>query len=132
MRAIRTHDFLYIRNFKPDRWPAGDPEGYGDIDGSPTKTFMMKHREEPKVKPLFALAFGKRPAEELYDIRKDPGQLHNVADDPAYADAKRKLAAQLTAELQATADPRILGKGDVFDTYPYVPRMRKPKPKKGR
>jgi len=134
MRAIRTHDFLYIRNFKPDRWPAGDPESYGDIDGSPTKTFMMKHRGDPKVKPLFALAFGKRPAEELYDLRKDPGQLRNVAGDPAYADARKKLADQLAAELAATADPRILGKGDVFDTYPYVPRMRKrkPKPKKGR
>jgi len=42
-RAIRTHEFLYIRNFMPDRWPAGDPvdggepyystRAYGDIEG---------------------------------------------------------------------------------------------------
>ena len=26
MRAIRTHDYAYIRNYEPDRWPAGDPD----------------------------------------------------------------------------------------------------------
>ena len=119
MRAIRTRDYLYIRNFKPDRWPAGDPEGYGDIDGSPSKTYMMEHRDEPGVKRLFELAFGKRPAEELYDLRKDPDQLNNVADRSEYAKSKEKLAAALMAELKATKDPRALGKGDIFDKYPY-------------
>jgi len=127
MRAIRTHDYLYIRNFKPDRWPAGDPEGYGDIDNSPTKTYMMQNRNEPKVKKLFELAFGKRPAEELYDLRKDPGQLNNVADKPQYEKAKKKLATELTAKLKATKDPRVLGKGDIFDKYPYYGRGYKPK-----
>jgi len=32
MRAIRTPDFLYIRNFKPQRWPMGDPRGLGSND----------------------------------------------------------------------------------------------------
>ena len=41
-RAIRTDAFLYIRNFRPDRWPAGDPEDYSDIDGGPTKYYMME------------------------------------------------------------------------------------------
>jgi len=141
MRAIRTHDFLYIRNFKPDRWPAGAPKGYdqpvdivvsrprgthygyADVDASPTKSFMLKHHEDPKVKKLFELAFGKRPTEELYDLRKDPAQLNNVADNPGYAKVKNKLADVLMAELKATEDPRVLGKGDVFDTYPYYGGM---------
>ena len=128
-RAIRTYDYLYIRNFAPDRWPAGDPvdggepyyksRGYGDIDNSPTKSWMMEHRQEPEVKRLFELAFEKRPAEELYDSRKDPDQLKNIADDPEYADAKKDLAARLMAELRATQDPRVLGQGEVFDGYPY-------------
>lgn len=128
-RAIRTHEFLYIRNFKPDRWPAGDPtmsgepfdpnRVYGDIDDSPSKTYMMEHRDEPQVKPLFELAFEKRPAEELYELSKDPHQLHNVAADPAYAEAKKRLESSLLAELKATGDPRILGGGDAFDSYPY-------------
>jgi len=127
MRAIRTHEYLYIRNFKPDRWPAGDPEGYGDIDNSPTKTYMIQYRDEPKVKKLFELAFGKRPAEELYDLKKDPGQLNNVAEQPQYAKAKKKLAAELMAKLKATKDPRALGQGGLFDKYPYYGSGYKPK-----
>ena len=131
-RAIRTHDFLYIRNFKPHLWPAGTPQDYRDIDGGPTKTYMMQHRDEAKVKPLFKLAFGKRPAEELFDVRQDPDQLRNVANAPAYARAKKKLAEQLMAELKATADPRVVGGGDKFDAYPYLGGggRRKPKGKK--
>lgn len=68
---------------------------------------------------IFEVSFEKRPAEELYDLKKDPAQLNNVADQPEYADVKRKLSKAMLAELTATKDPRVLGKGDVFDRYPY-------------
>ena len=137
MRAIRTHDFLYIHNFKPDRWPSGYPAGYSqpvdivvskprdtkfgyaDTDASPTKSYMLRHRDDLKVKRLFEMAFAKRPAEELFDLQKDPGQLNNVAGEPQYANVKKELAAALMAELKATKDPRVLGRGDAFDQYPY-------------
>jgi uncharacterized sulfatase len=128
MRAIQTHDFLYIRNFKPDLWPAGDPqvkEGYwpavpyGDMDASPTKTYMMEHKDDPSVKRLFELGFEKRPGEELFDLHKDPGQLNNVAEAPKYAKVKHELASALSAELSATKDPRVLGTGDAFDKYHF-------------
>ena len=32
IRGLRTRDFLYLRNFAPERWPAGDPPIYGDVD----------------------------------------------------------------------------------------------------
>lgn len=125
-RAIRTKEFLYIRNFEPGRWPAGvasaaDCEGgiaYHDIDVGPSKAYMVAHREDAAVKRLFDLGFGKRPAEELYDLDKDPDQLSNVALDPAYLDARTKLADRLLAELIATKDPRVLGEGAKFDRYP--------------
>jgi N-sulfoglucosamine sulfohydrolase len=85
IRAIRTKDYLYIRNFRPDRWPAGDPEQYfavgpfGDIDGGPTKSLLLDRRTDPAFAFLFQLATAKRPAEELYDLRRDPEQLVNVA-----------------------------------------------------
>ena len=146
MRAIRTGDFLYIHNFKPDRWPSGYPSGYSqpveivvskprgtkfgyaDTDASPTKSYMLRHRDDPKVRRQFELAFAKRPAEELYDLQKDPGQLNNVADKAEYAEVKKKLAAALMAELKATKDPRVLGKGDAFDQYPYYGGGIPPKP----
>ncbi|MBN2311908.1 MAG: sulfatase, partial [Candidatus Hydrogenedentes bacterium] len=75
-RGIRSVDYLYIRNFEPDRWPAGDPPVYGDIDGSsPTKTYLVEHAEDDGVAELFRLATAKRPAEELYRVKDDPGQM---------------------------------------------------------
>jgi hypothetical protein len=87
-RALRTDDYLYIRNFKPERWPAGDPEPggdndrtFGDIDDGPTKSFM-RGSPDPQVRRLWVLAVAKRPAEELYDLNSDPDELINLADDP--------------------------------------------------
>jgi hypothetical protein len=77
-----------------------------------------KDRDETH-RMLFDLAFAKRPAEELYDMNKDPEQLRNVAQDPAYQKTKEALARQLTAELRESNDPRVIGDGDRFDQYPY-------------
>ena len=78
---------------------------------------------------VFRLAFGKRPAEELYDLDKDPGQLTNVADRPEYAEAKRALRADLDRWMAETGDPRATGDGDPWDRYPYFgdrPRPNRP------
>jgi len=122
MRAIRRHDFLYIRNPKPDRWPAGDPEDYGDIDGGPTKTYMMEHRDDPDVAPLFELAFGMRPEEELYDLAEGPDQMDNVAGAARYAQVQRQLRDELRRHMADTLDPRSVGKGDFFDGTEYYGR----------
>jgi arylsulfatase A-like enzyme len=124
-RAIRTREFLYIRNFHPERWPAGDPElwkavgPFGDIDGGPSKDVVVAGKDDPKIGKLFQLACGKRPAEELYDVAKDPFQLTNVADKPEYAEARKKLRAELDRWMGATADPRAKGDDDRWDKYPY-------------
>jgi len=123
-RAVRTRDFLYIRNLTPDRnpcgdrpgpvYPADDPVGgFGDTDGGPTKTYLWQHRAE--LGALCDLSFGRRPAEEIYDIRRDPYNLRNLADAPEYAAAKRKLADRLDAHLKRTLDPRASGRGSELD-----------------
>ncbi len=129
-RAIRNHDFLYIRNFKPDRWPAGTPNQgkafiprfwIADCDNGPTKTYMVENRDkDDHHRQLYELSFGKRPAEELYDCRKDPEQMQNLADDLAYADVKESMSELLIEQLEQTADPRVIGGGDKFDEYPYL------------
>src|ERR1019366_4996130 len=59
MRAIRTRDYLYVRNYRPERFPAGVDSGradaYRDIDPGPSKQFMMDHRGDPAVANLFEL-----------------------------------------------------------------------------
>jgi arylsulfatase A-like enzyme len=123
-RAIRTRDFLYIRNFRPDRWPAGDPDAvrdpkrpFADCDDGPTKRWILAHRDEEK--DLFNLCFGKRPGEELYDLKKDPHNIKNVANDPAYAKNKARLRSQLDQWMRDAADPRATKDDDHWDNYPY-------------
>lgn len=121
-RSVRTRTHLYIRNFRPDRWPAGDPgvskvQGiYGDIDAGPTKKLLISDTESE----LFKLACAKRPAEELYELADDPHQLKNVAADPACADVLKDLRARLADWMTKTNDPRATEDTDVFDTYPYL------------
>jgi arylsulfatase A-like enzyme len=129
MRSVRTHDFLYIRNFRPDRWPAGTPDAdkaviegrwLADCDNGPTKLFMVEHRDDDAThRRLYDLAFARRSAEELYDLREDPGQMTNVAEEKAYAQVKERLAAQLLAELERTGDPRAVGGAERLEAYPY-------------
>jgi arylsulfatase A-like enzyme len=139
MRALRTKDFVYIRNFAPDRMPMGDakgalaPEalssgalvedtrvGFADMDSSPTKAWLVAHRSDEQGKWFFEHAFGKRPSEELYDIRKDPDQVKNVAEDPAYAKAKAEMSEQLMSRLIAAKDPRVTGDGKTFERPPFT------------
>ena len=108
-RALRTADFLYIRNYEPDRWPSGDPIAfrenrgkYGEVDRSPTKAFMEAHRQNSRFMKLFELAFEKRPYEELYDLRRDPGQLYNIVKNPKYEKQKQKLVTVFEKEFGPT------------------------------
>ena len=129
-RAIRTHDFLYIRNFMPDRWPNGTPNyqqaaipgaWYADTDNGPTKTYIVENRERDDAhRRAFDLCFAKRPAVELYDLKRDPQQLLNVAAADSYAKTVAELQERLTTELEQTGDPRIVGGGAKFDEFPYL------------
>lgn len=125
IRGIRTRDYLYLWNLRPDRWPAGDPKAwhavgdYGDVDGSRAKEFMIAHQYDPRVRPLFDLCFGKRPVEELYDLRADPHQTANVADKPEHAAARSALRAQVEQWMRDTADPRVDPGCDIWDAFPY-------------
>lgn len=124
-RAVRTKDYLYIRNFRPDRWPAGDPEmwfsvgPFGDCDGSPSKEFILAHRDDPEYGSYLRLGFEKRPAEELYDLSRDPEQIVNLAGLSKYSAAKEKLRGKLDNWMKETKDPRATGDDDPWDSYPY-------------
>jgi arylsulfatase A-like enzyme len=142
MRAIRTREFLYIRNLRPDRWPAGDPEihqdpprSFGDCDAGPTKQYILDHRDESKLMKYqyFTLCFDKRPAEELYDVKKDPHEIHNLAGEADYAVALKDCRAKLDQWMKDTADPRAFKDDDHWDKYPYfggAAAASKPKGKK--
>lgn len=122
MRALRTRDYLYIRNFAPDRWPTGgeflssNRTTHGDVDAAPIRDFMLDPANREKYPGQFELCFGRRPAEELYHLPSDPHQLNNLAlqDHPELAPHRQRLET----ELKRSGDPRIEGR-DPWQNYIY-------------
>ena len=136
-RVIRTENYLLVRNFTPERWPAGAPQklnqdgslgpmhdAYHDIDAAPSLTYLVENRDDPTVGYFFHLAVDLRPEIELYDIKKDPGCLINLAGAPTYIPIRQELERELNSFLRSTNDPRIMGNGDIFESYPRVSRLR--------
>lgn len=138
-RAIRTDDHLYIINFRPERWPLGEPYRLAgdhpptpqeitnrtrvtlpDEDAGPTKAWLVGQRHHPTWQPLFELAYGRRPAEELYDLKVDPHQVQNVAEEPRYQPVREALRTRLLNELRQTGDPRLIDDGDFFENPPLA------------
>ena len=120
IRAIYKGDHLYIHNFEIDRWPAGDPiTGYLNCDGSPTKTEILDLRRSATNRNFWDLCFGKRPQEELFNVKKDPDCVINLARSPEQVTIMKRLKEQLFTSLKAQGDPRMNGNGAIFDNYPY-------------
>lgn len=121
VRCIVRDQWLYIHNFEPSRWPVGNPEaGYLNTDGGVTKTWILDAHRKDSGDKHWALCFDKRPAEELYDLSNDYDCVNNLADATAQGDRKEQLKRQLFEELKAQEDPRMLGKGGVFEAEPYA------------
>jgi arylsulfatase A-like enzyme len=138
-RAIRTADYAFIINFRPDRYPLGDhyrlkgdnPPTVDELtentfvtlpdeDAGPAKAWIVDHRNDPLWKKSFEHAYGKRPKEELFDLKKDPHQMKNVAEDLAYAEVVQELRERLLAELTRTGDPRMKNEGEYFENPPLA------------
>jgi arylsulfatase A-like enzyme len=141
-RAIRTDQYLYIINFEPERWPMGTGPGYGaaevampdyeslrentfaafgDLDASPTKAWVVTHRDQDPES--FQYAVGRRPRYELFDIRDDPHCLENLAQQPGMDRIRGQLHERLMNELKRTGDPRVSG-DVVFERSPFTDEVQ--------
>lgn len=119
IRGILNDKFLYLHNFEPDRWPAGNPEtGYLDTDGSPTKTHILELGRRMRSDPFWQWNFGMRPAQELYALPQDSDCVQNLANQPDYRLVGEELKSKLFKELTAQGDPRMSAEGAIFDRYP--------------
>ncbi len=138
-RALRTQDHVLIVNFKPDRWPLGNPyrlDGADeptfaelaqttfvtlpDDDAGPTKAWFVGARKSPEWSALFDKFYGRRPMFELYDLKADPHEMNNVAESPAYAAVRKEMTDRLFTILRETGDPRMLEDGKYFETPPLA------------
>jgi N-sulfoglucosamine sulfohydrolase len=134
-RAIRTDDFLLIRNFHPERWPNGTPDyqqavipnaWFADTDNGPTKSYIVNNQDRDEQHRLsYELCFGMRPEIEFYDLRTDAEQVNNVVSLSQYSAQINNLSSRLETVLKESNDPRLLNKGVTedginFDDYPYL------------
>ena len=118
IRGIVTSEFLYLCNYEPSRWPAGNPEtGYLDTDGSPTKSNILQIGRTDRANLFWRLNFGLRPDQELYDLNVDRDCIHNVASASGMEPYAIALRQRMEKMLQSQGDPRMDGRGDVFDKY---------------
>ena len=120
VRCLRTKQYLYVHNLKSERWPAGNPEtGFTNCDSSPTKDRILSLHENGE-EFYFELSFGKRPEEELYNIKKDPHCMENLAFTEEGREYCVQFGSVLEKSLLQSGDPRSVGVGCDFDTYDYV------------
>ena len=118
IRGIVSEDWLYLHNFETSRWPAGNPEtGYLNCDGGATKSKILSLRRDQQDTKLWRLCFAARPTEELYDLRNDADCVRNLATSPSQQERVVRMRTLLFERLTAQEDPRMLGRGSVFDTY---------------
>jgi N-sulfoglucosamine sulfohydrolase len=127
MRALRKDDYLLIWNQEPGMWPAGHPDiafshdfyPFGDVDGSPTKNFLLGLQDSGTMDWYYDMSFGKRPELELYYLPEDPFQLKNLSGLNEYREKADTMKAELVDYLQQRNDLRQSGQEDVYYQAPY-------------
>ena len=122
IRSVRTKDFLYIRNYYPNEpFPIWVPY----LSNMPIYKEMLRLDAEDKLTgPQKSWMAYKRPPEELYDVKADPYQINNLAENPGYKsvrDELRKRQDQWTIE---TGDMGLLNEPEMIETM--WPGMKQP------
>jgi arylsulfatase A-like enzyme len=93
-RAIRTKRYKYIRQFGERLEPV-----LPNVDDSPSKDLLVAAGWRER----------RRPREQLYDLVMDPGEMRNLAGDPAFDEVQTALDERLHRWMAETADPLLDG-----------------------
>src|SRR6202011_1993078 len=92
MRAVRTKQFKYIRNYLP-AVPWMQHNEYKE-QNYPTWNLVKDWARQGKLtreQALFAAA--EKPIEELFDVQADPDEVRNLANDSMHRDVLKQLRA---------------------------------------
>ncbi|WP_083690032.1 sulfatase [Colwellia sp. UCD-KL20] len=130
IRAVRNKQYKYILNYYPNL-PYSQFSGYKKLE-YPVVTLMEMFNEQNKLTPVQKQWFTHlRPAEELYDIIKDPEEVHNLAGNPDYKNIVDDMHKTLMDWEKETGDqgailedPRMAAKLDK-DTWEFYQHKMK-------
>ena len=125
VRTIRTKKYQLVWNMKPDRSPTGDNFNEAVAAKAVTNEIIRLKDSSAQFSKIYQDALGPRPEFELHNMELDPSGLINLADDPEYKEIFDKLFASLKEQLIDDGDPRLHGKGDIWESYPRFMGIRR-------
>lgn len=103
IRCIRTKEYKYFRNFMPEK--GYQLSGYA-LSVHPHLRPVLEAFQQGKLNRAQSLYFSPvKPAEELYDIQKDPSEINNLTDDPKHKPWLGDGRAKLKSWLKSISDP---------------------------
>lgn len=102
VRAATDGRFKYIRSYIPYRQFA--LRNYYQWGMPSNKAWDKLVLGGHNTNPDWAQTFNAHPAEMLFDLEKDPGELHNLSDSPEYAEVLVKMRTALSGHIRATKD----------------------------
>jgi len=111
IRSVRTRNFKYIRNFEPER-PYLQHSGYKKLQYPVLTLMKVMHQQGRWDTPFMA---DTRPKEELYDLRKDPHEMKNLAADPKHAGQLAEMRGALDKWMKDTGDQGGTDESKVVD-----------------
>lgn len=103
IRCVRTKRFKYIRNFMPER-PYTQFNAYKTRQYPIVTLLEVMHKRGELTEAQARWMAPRRPAEELYDLVKDPHEIRNLAGDPKYRMRLIELRAILDQWIVETKD----------------------------
>lgn len=116
IRCVRTRQHKYIRNFHPER-PYTHFNAYKK-QAYPVLSLLEVLHAEGKLTPEQAhFMADARPTEELYDLERDPHEVHNLADDPEHQAILEELRGKLDQWIEQTGDQGAISEDEEIQQY---------------
>ena len=112
MRSARDSRFLYIRNFSPELPYAGHII-YRNQSAIMQEWFKLQAESALQGPPALWMR-NSRPAEELFDVQRDPHQIENIAGDPAHRDTLEKMRGAVTDWMRRIGDQGLINEAEMI------------------